>query len=335
MNIRYFLQLKKGIKKGLFFIRNFSRYFLPDSLYRHKLSKMLSNTSVIDKEAVEERIAYYNRLPERREYDLSQWIAVADFQYPFRKKERFSTYFFDLHRYTRYFNPRYRFAYLFGDVTKETEVPAFVKSRPIADGNSNSVLLKLNQVRHFVFVKDRKSFRDKKNMIVSRNVVRQPHRKRFLELYCQHPMCDIGQINRDTDNGHPEWVKEYLTIPQQLEYKFVCCIEGNDVATNLKWVMASNSLAVMPRPAYETWFMEGRLIANYHYVEIKADYSDLIEKMEYYIHHPEEAERIIGHAHEYIRQFTNARQEAVISLAVMQKYFYQTKQTSRNVWHTV
>lgn len=126
-------------------------------------------------------------------------------------------------------------------------------------------------------------------------------------------------------------MKEYLTIPQQLEYKFVCCIEGNDVATNLKWVMASNSLAIMPRPTYETWFMEGRLIADYHYVEIKDDYSDLIEKMEYYIRHPEEAECIIGHAHEYIRQFMNTRQETVISLSVMQKYFYQTRQTSHNV----
>lgn len=328
MNIRYFLQLKKGMKKIHFFIRNFSRYFLPDSLYRRKLAGLLNNRYGVDKKAVEERLAYYNRLPERQDYDISQWTSVANFRYPFNKKEKFSTYFFDLHRYTRYFNPQYRFTYQFGDITQEAEIPAFVKSRPITDGSSNSVLLNLNQVRHFVFVKDRHSFREKKDMIVSRNVVRQPHRKRFLELYCQHPMCNIGQINRDTCDEHPELVKEYLTIPQQLEYKFVCCIEGNDVATNLKWVMASNSLAVMPRPTYETWFMEGRLIGGYHYVEIKKDYSDLIEKMEYYIQHPEEAERIIKHAHEYVRQFMNPKQEAVISLLVMQKYFYQTKQTS-------
>ncbi len=328
MNIRYFLQIKKGMKKIHFFIKNFSRYFLPDSLYRRKLTRILNNTSAIDKTAVEERTAYYNRLPGKQDYDISQWISVANFRYPFRKKEKFSTYFFDLHRYTRCFNPHYRFAYQFGDITQETEIPAFVKSRPITDGITNSVLLNLNQVRHFVFVKDRLSFREKKDMLVSRNVVRQPHRKRFLELYCHHPMCNLGQINKDTDNERPELVKEYLTIPQQLEYKFVCCIEGNDVATNLKWVMASNSLAVMPRPTYETWFMEGRLIANYHYVEIKKDYSDLIEKMEYYIQHPEEAERIIEHAHEYVRQFMNSKQETAISLLVMQKYFDRTGQTN-------
>ena len=68
-------------------------------------------------------------------------------------------------------------------------------------------------------------------------------------------------------------------------------LEGNDVASNLKWVMSSNSIAVMPRPTCETWFMEGKLIPNYHYIEIKPDYSDLPEKLQYYIDHPEEAKK--------------------------------------------
>ena len=59
------------------------------------------------------------------------------------------------------------------------------------------------------------------------------------------------------------------------------------MASNLKWVMSSNSVAVMPRPRYETWFMEGSLVPGYHYIEIKTDFSDLIEKMEYYNAHPD------------------------------------------------
>lgn len=145
-------------------------------------------------------------------------------------------------------------------------------------------------------------------------------------MYHGHPMCNVGQINPDVQDGHQEWLKEYMTIPQQLKYKFICCIEGNDVATNLKWVMSSNSLAVMPRPKYETWFMEGSLIPGYHYVEIKEDYSDLIEKMEYYIARPDEAEAIIRHAHEYIRQFKDTRMEKLVSLAVVEKYFRLTGQ---------
>ena len=41
--------------------------------------------------------------------------------------------------------------------------------------------------------------------------------------------------------------------------------------------MSSNSVAVMPKPKYESWFMEGKLIPDYHYVLIKDDYSDFEE----------------------------------------------------------
>ena len=50
-----------------------------------------------------------------------------------------------------------------------------------------------------------------------------------------------------------------MPISKQLCYKFIFCIEGADTATNIKWVMSSNSLCVMPKPKYETWFMEGKI----------------------------------------------------------------------------
>ena len=65
----------------------------------------------------------------------------------------------------------------------------------------------------------------------------------------------VGQVNKPETGG--AFLRPKLSILEQLEYKFVLCLEGNDVATNLKWVMSSNSLAVMPKPRYETWFMEG------------------------------------------------------------------------------
>ena len=103
-------------------------------------------------------------------------------------------------------------------------------------------------------------------------------------------------------------------------------LEGNDVASNLKWVMSSNSIAVMPRPTCETWFMEGKLIPNYHYIEIKPDFTDLEERLKHYIEHPEEAQQIIEHAHEYVAQFRNPRREKLISLLVLDKYFRMTGQ---------
>jgi spore maturation protein CgeB len=98
-------------------------------------------------------------------------------------------------------------------------------------------------------------------------------------------------------------------------------LEGNDVASNLKWIMSSNSIAVTPRLTQETWFMEGTLIPNYHYVEVKEDFSDLEERLTYYIDHPDEAEAIICHAHEYVKQFFDTKREKLISLLVLKKYF--------------
>jgi len=82
----------------------------------------------------------------------------------------------------------------------------------------------------------------------------------------------------------------------------------------------------MPKPKYETWFMEGTLIPNYHYVLINDDYSDLEERMNYYISHTDEALKIIKNAHEYIQQFKNKKQEDLISLLVIKKYFEKTGQ---------
>ena len=67
--------------------------------------------------------------------------------------------------------------------------------------------------------------------------------------------------------------------------------------------------------------MEGTLIPGYHYVEVKPDLSDIEEKMDYYTSHPDEAEAIIRHAHEYVDQFRDRRREEIISLLVLEKYF--------------
>ena len=82
----------------------------------------------------------------------------------------------------------------------------------------------------------------------------------------------------------------------------------------------SNSIAVTPKLTCETWFMEGTLKPDYHYIEIKADFSDIEEKLRYYAQHPDAAQQIINHAHEYIAQFQDAERERLIALVVLQRY---------------
>lgn len=295
---------------------------------------------------VERRAAYYCRLAEQElvntqlpRHELVQnteqvpmhargYCTVATFGLPWNSKHRHSRYVFDLNEVLCRFPSHLAFNYVFGDVIREPSFPAFVKSRPISDGTTRSVIMKLDKHRHFRFVNDSTPFASKKDMLVSRNWVAQPHRRLLLEKYFSHPACNLGKINTEPSDPHPEWVQPFMSIDEQLRYKFIACIEGNDVASNLKWVMSSNSLAVMPKPKYETWFMEGTLKPGVHYVEIKPDYSDLIEKMEYYISHPHEAEAIITQAHEYVEQFGNKRLEMACEIATAQAYFSSTRQFS-------
>ena len=134
-------------------------------------------------------------------------------------------------------------------------------------------------------------------------------------------MCDCGVV--ETLNEHPEWITPRKSIAEHLDYKYIMCLEGNDVATNLKWVMSSNSIAVMPRPTCETWYMEGQLIPDYHYIALKDDLSDLEERMQYYSSHPAEAQQIIDHAHAFVAQFRDEEREQLISLLVMERYLQQ------------
>jgi hypothetical protein len=98
------------------------------------------------------------------------------------------------------------------------------------------------------------------------------------------------------------------------------------VASNLKWAMSSNSLVFMTKPKYETWFMEGTLLPNYHYVLLEDDYSDLEEKINFYSKNSAEALKIIENAHDYIKQFKNTKREKIISLLVIKKYFELSNQ---------
>ena len=322
------VKLRRSARKLGCYIGGFISYSMPRQLFETRLPISLDRFTPAQRAEIISRAAYYCRLPEGCPVDDSTALAIADYRFPWGRRKKLATYFFDLFSTLRHFAPGLRFSYIFGDVDWEPNSPTFVKSRPIPPRGATSMatILRLNAARHYLFVPDPVPFRQKKDMIVSRNVVQQPHRRLFLEKWFGHPMVDAGQINADCEPGNERWIRPYMSIPDQLGFKFVCCIEGNDVATNLKWVMASNSVAVMPRPRFETWFMEGTLQPGVHYIEIAPDYSDLIEKLNHYISHPEEAEAIIENAHRYVARFTDSRVEKATSLLTAATYFSRTGQ---------
>jgi len=305
--------------RPLYYLKAIYRELYPDFFCRLLLKSKLKKQAKFDIEYIKNRVNYYNKLENSRTH-LNLLPTLNEFQIP----PKIRAYYFDSYEYTRFFSKNLKAAFLPGDITHVPDFPTILKSRPIGNHNSNSVLLNLDKVRHFIFVRDKKPFVGKKDMLVGRGAVTQAHRKRFLEMYFNHPLCNVGQVNKD--NQGDKYLVKKMTIDEQLDYKFILSLEGNDVATNLKWIMSSNSLAVMPRPKYETWFMEGTLIPNYHFILIKDDYSDLEEQLNYYIEHTDQALEIVRNANEYVNQFRNKEREDVISLLVLDKYFRETGQ---------
>jgi len=273
-----------------------------------------------DLQYIIERINYYCLLTPEHIYDKEKWL-LESVELKHQKISPKKVYYFDAKEIARYFPDNLRWILLKGDITHVPDVPVIVKSRPLCQDIANSTILKLEKVRHFLFVNDFKPWCDKTNKAIFLGDIgyRKPNREVFMNRWFGHPMIDAGTTNLIPE--HPEWQRQKLTINEHLNYKFIMSLEGNDVASNLKWVMSSNSIAVTPRLTCETWFMEGTLIPNYHYIEVKPDFSDLEERLTYYIQHPEEAEAIIQHAHEYVDQFRDEEREKLIQLLVLKKYF--------------
>jgi hypothetical protein len=307
-NIKLFYYAKGTILEGL--------RLLGDKRSREKWIRTIDS---LDSDVLEKRLSYYNQL--NAPFVLSKGaLRIEDLELPRKRK----AYYFDLIEFTRYFSDTLQLEFQFGDVTEIPKVPTLVKSRPISNTNHNSVVFKFNRIRHYTFTKDRVSYEKKKDTLIGRASVKQEHRREFLRQYFEHPMCNLGQINSGTT--HDEWLKDKISINDHLKYKFIWCQEGNDVASNLKWVMSSNSIAIMPRPKYETWFMEGTLEPNVHYIALKDDLSNLEEQLNYYLEHEDEAMEIIRNANGHVQGFRNSKLEKALCLLVLDKYFSQSGQ---------
>ncbi len=311
------------------FLTGYLKLLIPRCWYRSRLSgKLQSIERRADADYIKQRADYY--LKEQEPFLLPaedsvqrdrSWLHYIGKLGGFKPKTFHTAYFLDQYELTRWFPTVFRWSFCPGDVYFTPDLPTVVKSRMLTEDNSRSVLLKLDKLRHFMFVNDNIPFRQKQDKVIFRGKIRQSRvRRGFLEKFFHHPLFDCGVVGRN--EGCPEeWMSEKKTICEHLTYKFIMALEGNDVASNLKWVMSSNSVAVMTRPTCETWFMEGTLVAGYHYIEVKEDFSDLEEKINHYIAHPEEAEQIVNHAHEYVQQFFDAEREELISLLVLNRYF--------------
>jgi hypothetical protein len=81
-----------------------------------------------------------------------------------------------------------------------------------------------------------------------------------------------------------------IPISEQLKYKMLISVEGNDVATGLKWSLLSTSVVLMPPPTKTIFSLEVLLEPWIHYVPLDVD--NVAEAIRWVVNNDAEARRI-------------------------------------------
>lgn len=240
-----------------------------------------------------------------------------------------TTYYHDMTRYVRPYPDLYDTKFLFypHDRVEPFPFPIFVKSRPIHQPEM-SILLNLNFGRHYQAVFETKEndrpFSQKKGVLVWRggctgygfgnNIPYRPVSRETLVNTYQNdrsPLLDIGlsSFDRKKYSDFTRFEKPALTLREQLRYKYILSVEGNDVATNLKWVLKSNSVPFCPPFYIQSWILEDRLVPYHHYIPVNASFNDLEEKVEWAENHPDLCIQIINNGKKYMDEFLDLEKE--------------------------
>ncbi|MCC9018379.1 MULTISPECIES: glycosyl transferase family 90 [Flavobacterium] len=308
------MKVEKEYKFFLYLRGYYNSIFANYKEYLSKKEYLLSKLSDEEISMCYDRKQYYNK-DNFSFRDISSEYTIDDL----RNIKSPTSYYIDTFEYARYFDKNYPIRFVFGDVDFVPKEHAIVKSRPIGNDNGKGILLNLDRQRHFKFIKNDIAYAQKNDILIGRLSIRKQHRIEFFKKHFNNPNVDIGHVKKNGENA--QWFKDRLSYKEHLNYKYILSLEGYDVATNLKWIMSSNSIAVSPKLKFETWFMEGKLRGGEHYIEIADDYSDLDEKLDFYLNNPKEALEIIHNANEYVKKFRNKYMEELVSILVLESLY--------------
>ena len=121
-----------------------------------------------------------------------------------------------------------------------------------------------------------------------------------------------------------EMVQSKVPIKYQMQYKGIIMLEGNDVASGLKWAMLSQSVVLMPKPMHTSWAMEELLEPWVHYVPLNDDATDVEAKMQWVVDHDEEARRIAERSTLWIEDLVYhpdaAREDRLVKREMIRRY---------------
>ena len=241
------------------------------------------------------------------------------------------------------------FAVFVGDGMPALEVPTFCKARRLAEPR-RSVLFPIKKNRHFGPIKQANDadipFQEKNDRLVWRGATtgnfRMDHPNHAPGSRAFIPSVINRVSNANFDIGYTDvtanieksnmleseiknYVREKISITDHLKSKYILCLEGNDVATGLKWILGSNSVPVMPHPTVESWACESLLRPFKHYVPVKSDLSDVEDVYRWCQTHPKRCEQIAINGKAFIAAFLDKALEKRIQRRVAVLYSERVK----------
>ncbi len=233
------------------------------------------------------------------------------------------------------------FRLLVGDIQIDPPngLVAFAKTRP--KDSSRLTIANLNRFRHWGTLndfKDNLSLEEKLPYAIWRGTTtgtnRLPkHEQPRYKLasawsHLEDPRIDVGysficQQGASHSEMYKPHVKDRLSIEEMLQYKYIISVEGNDKDSGLQWKLYSNSVVLMQPPFFESWLREFQLQPYVHYVPLKDDYSDLLEKIEWCESHPELCKNISANATQWVQNFLDKEEEELKLQAKVVKAYYK------------
>ena len=214
--------------------------------------------------------------------------------------------------------------------------PTFVKCRPI-DTPKKSIIFALENVylgHHMLhLIKDDIQFEKKdSSKVIWRGVNSgyergtRARRTTLVKNFIDSKSIDVGFTSfiyrhKNILPDEHKYLKPKISISEQLKYKFILSIEGNDFATNLLWIMLSNSVPICPKHFIETWVMESKLVPWVHYVPVKNDFSDLKEVYTICLRNDDLVKEIMYNSKLFGYQFLDIQRENSIKIKVINHFF--------------
>jgi hypothetical protein len=222
----------------------------------------------------------------------------------------------------------------------------------------NAILWKLNNHRHYgrldgVAAADT-MWKRKHNKTVFRGVLSGGATPKFLnashlDACLYFPRCRAIYNSYDSAlvdarlsvkrRGFPEMIEGRniiggkMSMTELLRYKGLLILEGNDVASGLKWAMYSQSVVLMQRPTHTSWAMEELLEPWVHYIPVHINLTDIEEKTQWIIDNDKAAQKISERARLWIHDLfyhpDAKKDEELLQEEILRRYRAQFEETAR------